>query len=218
MLHKVLALFTLLVTTSGLARAQTVPPTPAPTPEHVAPEQQSIQVGDVILAPAIEAPADETERRRAREAEPRRRWYGAPNLIADGVAYGSLALAMNVDRAQQVALPVGIGTFLLASPITHAAHGRWGRMGLAVAARVVFPFSGVLLGTTGCTADSDCSGSLATGAIVGMLAATVFDAAVLAYEPLTEAPTVQPVVSLGREGAGADRAVEQLWLGAGGTF
>jgi hypothetical protein len=208
-LLKVSALFTLLVTTTGLARAQTVPPTPAPTPEHVAPEQQSIRVGDVILAPAIEAPADEPPRRQAREVEPRRRWYGAPILIADGVAYGSLALAMNVDRAQKVALPLAISTFLLAAPITHVAHGRWGRMGLSVAARAAFPLGGVLLGTTGCTADSDCSGSLATGAIVGMLAATVFDAAVLAYEPAPPEPTVQPVVGLSRD---------RLWLGAGGTF
>lgn len=216
MLGRLLGIFALLAAFAAPAKAQTVPPAPAPTPEPVAAEQHPIQVGDVIMAPAIEEPETETETETERQrfappekAREPRRWYGAPILVADGVAYGGLALAINVERTNGIALPSSIGTFLLAGPIIHAVHGRWGRMGLSVGARALFPVGGVLLGATGCTAGSDCSGSLATGAIVGMLAATIVDAAVLAYEPVSEMPAVQPLVSLGRD---------QLLLGAGGTF
>jgi hypothetical protein len=51
--------------------------------------------------------------------------------------------------------------------------------------------------------------SLAGGTIAGMLAATIVDSAVLPYEPAEATPTVQPLVSVGKD---------QLWLGAGGTF
>lgn len=203
-----LAVLALLLTLSASARAQTVPPRPAPTAAPVVEEQHPIQVGDVIMAPAIEEPELALER-EPEAAKPPRRWYGAPILIGDAVAYGSLALAVNVEKTAQVALPLSVGTFLLAGPITHAVHGQWGRMGLSVASRTLLPFTGLLLGTIGCTADSDCTDSLAGGAIAGMLAATIVDSVVLPYEPVPTTPTVQPLVSV---------AKDQLWLGAGGTF
>jgi len=207
------AIFAFVMTIGASAEAETVPPTPAPTPEPVVAEQHPIQVGDVIMAPAIEKPNDQPRDRRrfpsTEEPRAQRRWYGTPILIADGLAYGGLALAINVEQTDQVALPLSIGTFLLAGPITHGAHGQWGRSGLSLAARAVLPLGGVILGATGCTADSDCADSLAGGAIAGMLAATIVDAAVLAYEPVAETATVQPMLSLARD---------QLWLGAGGTF
>jgi len=206
-----LGVFTLILTVCGSARAQTVPPAPAPTAAPVAEEQHPIQVGDVIMAPAIEGSEGEPERASdAREAKRQpRHWYGAPILIGDGVAYVSLALAVNAEQTNKVTLPLGIGAFLLTGPITHGVHRQWGRMGLSVASRTVLPFVGVLLGASGCSGDGHCVDSLAGGVMVGMLAATLVDAAVLPYEPLPAPPAVQPLVSLSRE---------RLWLGAGGTF
>jgi hypothetical protein len=43
----------------------------------------------------------------------------------------------------------------------------------------------------------------------GMLAASVIDASVLAYEPIAESVSVQPALSF---------AQDRLWLGASGTF
>lgn len=209
MLGRFWGVFTLLLTVCGSAQAQTVPPGPAPTAAPVVEEQHPIQVGDVIMAPVIEEP--KSERARAREAAELRprRWYGAPILIADGVAYGSLLLAVNAEKTAPVALPLTVGTFLLSGPITHGVHGQWGRMGLSVASRTALPFTGLLLAAIGCTTDSDCGDTLASGAVAGMLAATIVDSVVLSYEPVTATPTVQPLVSV---------AKNQLWLGAGGTF
>jgi len=207
MIWHLAGIFALLLAVAGSAHAQTVPSGPAPTAAPVVEEQHPIQVGDVIMAPAIERDEDE---RKPEAAKPQpRRWYGAPILIGDAVAYGSIALAANVDEMASGALPVGIATFLLAGPITHAVHGQWGRMGLSVASRTLLPFTGFLLGTPGCTADTDCTDSLAGGAIAGMLAATIVDSVVLPYEPVPTTPTVQPLVSV---------AKDRLWLGAGGTF
>jgi hypothetical protein len=164
------------------------------------------------MAPAIEAPQEESERGRPKpEAKPQpRRWYGAPILIGDVVAYGSIGLAASMEGTASVALPIGIGAFLLTGPITHGTHHQWGHLGLSLASRTVLPFAGLLLGASSCNSDSNCSPALVGGLVgVGMLAATIVDVGVLPYEPVAKTPAVQPLVSLSRD---------RLWLGAGGTF
>jgi len=207
MLWQFLGMFCLIFAVSERANAQTVPPAPAPPPETVVEEQHSIQVGDVIMAPRIEEPEDQPESVPP-PAKPRR-WYGAPILLADGVAYGSILLAVKVEGTSGVALPLGIGTYLLAGPITHAVHRRWGRMGLSLAARAVLPLAGVTTGATSCNSDSDCSSTLVLLTTGGMLAASIIDASVLAYEPIADSVSVQPALSV---------AQDRLWLGASGTF
>src|SRR4051812_47415632 len=95
------AVSALLFALSGQARAQSVPRPPAPPPETVVEEQHPIQVGDVIMAPRIEG-TDGEESERRREPPPTKsqphRWYGAPILLADGLAYGSIGLAAGVQE------------------------------------------------------------------------------------------------------------------------
>ena len=206
----------LVFAVSGHVRAQSVPPAPAPPPATVVEEQHPIQVGDVIMAPRIEGTDGERDE-RGREvptAKPQpQRWYGAPILLADGLAYGSIALAAEVQETSGVTLPLGIGTFVLAGPIVHAAHRRWGRMGLSLAARTALPFAGLMVGAGGCTHGGDCASGLIGLTLLGMVAASIVDASALAYEPITPPasarPTVQPTLSLARD---------RLWLGASGMF
>jgi hypothetical protein len=207
MLWRFLGVFCLISAVPGRAFAQTVPPAPAPAPETVVEEQHPIQVGDVIMAPRIEEPEDQPE--SVPPPAKARHWYGAPILLADGVAYGSILLAFKVERTSGVALPLGIGTYLLAGPITHTVHRRWGRMGLSLAARAVLPLVGVTTGVTSCNSDRDCSSTLALLTAGGMLAASIIDAAVLAYEPIADSVSVQPALSV---------AQDRVWLGASGTF
>ena len=211
------AVSALLFALSGQARAQSVPPAPAPPPETVVEEQHPIQVGDVIMAPRIEGTdGDGAEHGRElplpAKSQPHR-WYGAPILLADGLAYGSIGLAAGVQETSGVTLPLGIGTFILAGPIVHAAHRRWGRMGLSLAARTALPFAGLVVGAGGCTGGGDCASGLIGLTVLGMVAASIVDASALAYEPITPPasarPTVQPALSLARD---------RLWLGASGMF
>jgi hypothetical protein len=204
MLWRFLAVFCLISVVPGRALAQTVPP----APETVVEEQHPIQVGDVIMAPRIAEPEDQPESVPPPPAKPRH-WYGAPILLADGVAYGSILLGFKVEQTTGVALPLGIGTYLLAGPITHAVHRRWGRMAFSLAARAVLPLVGLTTGAASCTSDSDCASTLAVLTASGMLAASVIDASVLAYEPIAESVSVQPALSF---------AQDRLWLGASGTF
>lgn len=205
--------FAFLLVVCGQARAESVPPAPAPTAAPVVEEQHPIQVGDVIMAPAIETAEAEKQPERGRfsPAEKRqpRHWYGAPILVADSLAYASLALAFNAQGTSKFTLPLGISAYAVAGPITHAVHGQWLRMGLSITVRATVPFTGLLLGATGCNSEDDCADSIAGGVLAGMLVATIVDAAVVAHEPVPEAPNVQPLASIGRD---------QLWLGAGGTF
>jgi hypothetical protein len=209
------AVSALLLAVSGQARAQSVPPAPASPPETVVEEQHPIQVGDVIMAPRIEGTVgEEDEPRRERSPAPQpHRWYGAPILLADGLAFGSIGLAAGVQETSGVTLPLGIGTFILAGPIVHAAHRRWGRMGLSLAARTALPFAGLMVGAGGCTQGGDCASGLIGLTVLGMVAASIVDASALAYEPITPPasarPTVQPALSLARD---------RLWLGASGMF
>jgi hypothetical protein len=207
----------LVFAVSGHVRAHSAPPAPAPPPDTVVAEQHPIQVGDVIMAPRIEGTdgeRDEHKRELPPPPKPQpRRWYGAPILVADGLAYGSIGLAAEAQGTSGVTLPLGIGTFLLAGPIVHAAHRRWGRMGLSLAARTALPFAGLVVGASGCVDGSDCLPGLLGLTVVGMVAASIIDVSALAYEPITPPPsarpTVQPTLSLARD---------RLWLGASGVF
>ena len=211
MLWRFLAVCAALFAISAHARAQTVPPAPTPVPDAVVEEPHDIQVGDVIMAPRIEQTEDDDspERERPPAKSQPRRWYGGPILLADGLGYGSIVLAVEVHDAAGVALPLGLGTFLLAGPIIHATHRQWGRMGLSLAARTVLPLVGLIAGASSCTSDADCSSALVGLTVGGMLAASIIDASALAYEPVVKPPALQPLVSFNQD---------RLWLGAGGTF
>ena len=174
---------------------------------------QSVKVGDVIMAPALagddEAWQDPTA---AKAAE--KRWYGGPILLTDGIAYGSIGLGLGVWETAPVAIPVGVLTYALGGPIVHMAHGNWGRSAISMGGRIALPIVGLAIGAHAQDSDYDDGGddradALLGGVFAGMLGATLVDAALLAYEPVSESPAVAPTVSVGRDHA---------FIGATGTF
>lgn len=190
------------------AQGREAPEPDASTP-GVAAEQRPIRVGDTIMAPALPGPGEEIEGAE----HPKRRWYGAPILIVDGASYVTFLVATSSDVLAPVAV-VGAGGFLLGGPITHVAHGNWGWAGLSVLARGTLPLVGAAAGAGDCEPeDGDaCLGSVFSLAAVGMVAATVFDTAVLAFEPepvATPALSAQPILGV---------SATHAFIGATGTF
>jgi hypothetical protein len=180
-----------------------------------------VKVGDVILAPAVvEPPEPESWRPGLRSSwKPRRepatsRWYGEPILIGDGTAYTCLLLAAAFDMKEtyQAFVPPALLGYALVGPITHLAHGNWGRTGLSLLTRGVLPIVGLVIGAQGCQSGSgDCFEGLVALGAVGMVAASALDIAVIAREPLPSKPRgwLTPALSLSRDHA---------LLGAAGGF
>jgi len=213
-----LTIFLATLAISGAARAEPVNPPPTPPSGAVAAEQHPIQVGDVIMAPAIETDSDEANGIRRpgqeRSVEPgaRRRWYGLPMLVTDGAAYLLLATAVANENSQHVTLPLSLPTFVLSGPITHAANAHWGRAGISLLMRVGLPLTGAMIGADGCgRGGHDCSTDLISSAIGGMVIASLIDVAALSWESAepTRASSLQPGVAVTNEGA---------LIGASGRF
>jgi hypothetical protein len=210
-----------IVAAASSARAQpgthavaAAPSAPAPT---VAAEPQDVKVGDVIMAPALEEPdVAEVRQKRETEAASATRWYGTPILIGDAIAYTCLfsATAIDESKAYGMLLPPFVLGYALTGPVTHAARGNWGRAGLSVLTRAGLPFTGLVLGASGCSGDGggSCVDGVVGGLIVGMLAATAVDSAWIAREPVPRARphvTLEPLVSVGSQHA---------FVGAAGAF
>jgi hypothetical protein len=167
-------------------------------------------------------------------------WYGYQTLIADGASLalvtvgGTFAPSPGARSAFGFA---GVGSYLLAPFVIHAAHGQAGRGAGSFALRALAPVGGALVGLAvsamylSVTDDPD--NGLATairagtiaglgmyiGAGVGAVAAVTVDSAVLAREAERKEPiqavrskpmTVRPVIGMtGNGGASA---------GIAGTF
>jgi hypothetical protein len=109
-----------------------------------------------------------------------KRWYGWQTLILDGVA-----LVLTPINPY-----VGLGTYLLGAPIVHGAHGRFltgfGDLGLRFSAPVVgaaLPYIASTAGKNG-GCKTSCEVATATGAVLGLVAAVVIDAAAIAREEI----------------------------------
>jgi hypothetical protein len=174
---------------------------------------QSVKVGDVIMAPAL-AGNDEAWQDPTAGKAAEKRWYGGPILLADGIAYGSIGLGFGVWETAPAAIPIGVVTYALGGPIVHLAHGNWGRAAISTGLRITLPVVGLAIGANTHDHDydsnsGDVADALLGGVFAGMLAATLVDAALVAYEPVSESPAVAPTVSVGRDHA---------FIGATGTF
>ena len=216
MLGRSAAVFAGVSLVCGSAAAQVAPVGVAAEPQSevagVAPgaqvaEPEGVRVGDTIMMPALPEQDDE----RNGEPATKRRWYGAPILIVDGAAYVCILIAASDRKLTPVAAP-GVAGYLLGGPITHLAHGNWGRAGFSVLARGALPL--VAAAAAKCEANSgDCVSDALSLAVIGMLAATALDTAVLSTES-------EPVQSVGLKAepvmsVGANHA---LFFGAAGTF
>lgn len=140
-------------------------------------------------------------------------WYGYQTIGADVVATTLLvSSAATDDTPRKVLFVASASTYLLASPVIHAAHDRGGAAIGAVGLRVFAPLSLGLLGLlVGAGADGNNWGAPLAGGFIGLglgvLTAMVIDAAALARKA---SPTAQ--------GAAALAVGTELYLPIGGTF
>jgi hypothetical protein len=116
-----------------------------------------------------------------------RRWYGWQTLIADGATVTLVpAVASQLD-SDGTAIAVGmVGSYLLAAPIIHLAHGRPGIAAASLGLRAGLPMGGALLGAAlagDCRGELCGAGGAVIGFVVGILGATTLDAVVLSREP-----------------------------------
>ena len=116
------------------------------------------------------------------EVDESRTWYGWQNLIADGIAIGSVLVL------EEVSIGVGIGIGLLVSPIVHFAHDNTFAGSLSFGLRALsgglFLF-GFLVGTDEIDIGDDEETTAAVTAIAGLVGYTVtvvLDASVLSFQ------------------------------------
>ena len=169
------------------APAPREPPPPAvllPPQTPTPPEQPT------MTAPPAELPPRPPPRRA-------HRWYGYQTLIADGamVALGSIGLALKEPTLSTV----GSVGYFLGGPILHWAHQRVGTGFADLGLRVAFPIGGLIVGALVGAIAAPKNGSVhqdsntilvatGIGAAGGVVAAVVFDAAILAEETVHVEP------------------------------
>jgi hypothetical protein len=165
-------------------------------------EQQDVRVGDVVWRPGLAKGAPVEPRKQSAS-----RWYGEPILIADATAYTCLLLAVAFDMTEttQVFVPPALLGYALVGPITHVAHGNWGRMSLSLLTRGLLPMAGLGLGASGCNSGGgNCVEGVLTGGVLGMVVASALDVGLIAREPVPRPRThawLAPALELGRERA-----------------
>ncbi len=127
--------------------------------------------------------------------KPDRVWYGWQTLLFDAGALATLAPlpAYVATNASAVLVPLA-GAIFLSAPIAHALHHRWNAVGNSLAVRLLVTASTSVIGLgiganlTGCSGNfcqaptpSNLEG-LYTGALIGMVVSSAFDATFLAWE------------------------------------
>jgi hypothetical protein len=159
--------------------------------------------------------------------------YAEQTLLADGTSIALVVAGIATsDRTANVALSVGgVAGYALATPIIHAAHGKWDSTGVSFWSRFVgVPIGGLLGGLVGVATCPDNGqtgletlGCSAYGALagVGVSAAliSVLDAAFLARETTHEPsrPSAAPKASF-RLTPSVDAVRRSATIGVVGTF
>lgn len=141
-------------------------------------------------------------------------WYGYQTLAADGVATGLVvgAIATHGDVSKTF-FALSASTYIIASPVIHAANERGGAAVGALGLRLGAPVSFGLLGlVVGAASDSHANwGAPLLGGLIGVglgvITAMVIDAAVLARKETRVA-----------QGASAITVGSELYVPFGGTF
>ena len=146
------------------------------------------QVGSTVVSPITTpdvAPARETEEH----------WYGWQVLAADAAGILGTAACVSFSNADACIIP-----YFIAAPTVHLTHGRPMNALASVGVRLAFPIAGAIVGAgfANCSAQTDqflCGLSeMALGALIGTVAASVFDVAILSTET-RERPAAPPRLS-----------------------
>lgn len=200
-----LGLVAVLGLTASAARAEERPPAVVPVADDETPSERAVD--------------------RAPDAPSNRRWYGLQALGANALAVGATMGCLDWGGSYPCVLPVMFGGSLV-----HAGHGNYGRAAFSLAAHVALPSLGILVGaaatpkTKACTSTTrEVDGGTVTsgtcdytygrgggvGAVIGLVAAAVLDAA-MAYDDrmpprpetaVRRVPAVLPTVAIGQNDA-----------------
>jgi len=146
--------------------------------------------GQVVV---VQPPAQPTQPKKPRPVE--KEWYGWQTLIADAA---SVALYVGGREAKTESIyDVGIGTYLLATPVIHIVHGNVGPAFGSLGMRLIIPpvagGFGFVLGLIIAGNRNADFGDVVGGGVVGFYAglltgigaAIAIDAAFLAWEKIT---------------------------------
>ena len=171
----------------------------------------------ILLASATAAAQPGTYGPREVPVETETRSYARQTLVVDGLAFslliaGAAAEGPNGEdtTATGVLWAIGGPTALLGSPIVHLIHGRGlaaaGSLGLRYGLAMVGSFAGVAVADQMCgSGEAFCSlGGLGPGLLVGLVAASAIDAALIARETVEvhrPAPSIAPSIGVTRGGA-----------------
>jgi hypothetical protein len=151
----------------------------------------------------------------AAEPEPSR-WYGGQTLATDGAAAALFVTAI-FTNGSSTALGLSAATYLIGAPIVHLANGEGGRAGGSFMLRVTAPLLGAVIvseamrsepqscsyygHSTDCNEDRQMQSFFGAliGGTLGAVAASVTDAAAIAWKPAARPPvTIAPQVGAER--------------------
>jgi hypothetical protein len=198
------------------------PPAEPPSPPQPANTRMNVDWHAAVSpAPSTAPTTDDEPPRPAHHEEPERRWYGWQIILTDSAAIVSVGIAQAPNRNGWGDLAAVL--YLGGGPVVHLSHENFGYGAGSLGLRVGLPLGGALLGAilgaaTG-GSNPDCSWfcpspsliGAGVGILVGMLAASVVDIAVLAYDVqpagshAASAPLrlqLAPVAALPRDSAG----------------
>ena len=116
------------------------------------------------------------------------RWYGWQTLISDGTSLLLVPLLGTRIASGETVAYVAVGGYLLGAPVVHLAHGRPGMAAASLGLRVVMPLAGALVGAglERCRGDLCGLGGALVGGALGVISATVIDAAALTHETVAD--------------------------------
>ncbi len=159
-------------------------------------------------------------------AEPAPGGYRVQVLTSDAVAFAAFAASAGFEgdggrdtAASDASLRISLGLFVVGGPAIHAAHGRWGRATISAGLRLVLPIlgAGIATATAECRDPFLCGlDRLPIGLVLGALAASAADVALLAGESVPEG--VRPRSPLLGFAPAVYATARSALMGVGGRF
>ena len=159
----------------------------------------------------------------AEQSPTQSRWYGYQTLATDGaaLAFGGLSAGTDGRTPREIFGTLALGSYLAGAPIVHLSNGHplkaLASLGLRAAAPVGAGLVGGIIGAAAATNDGflgNLGGTIegmAIGVMVGAVAASALDAAVIARDTVPNEPpppaaaTLSPTINVTRDQNNAAR-------------